>query len=100
MLVDTEILWQQLKTIFDPDLHINIVDLGLIYSITATNEEIKVVMTLTSPFCPMADFLLEEVKNKIMLLVSNVNVNVELTWDPAWTKDMITEEGKMELGML
>ena len=100
-MVDTEILWQQLKTVLDPDVHVNVVDLGLIYSILPSENCIKIVMTLTSPSCPMGDFLISEVKNKVESIYGNIfEINVELTWDPPWNENMITEIGRMELGLL
>jgi metal-sulfur cluster biosynthetic enzyme len=99
-MIDCEFLWQQLRTIEDPDLHINIVDLGLIYAIEANEEGIRVTMTLTSPGCPMGDFLLTAVERAIIAIYPEKKANVALVWDPPWQRDMITEWGKMELGLL
>ncbi|MDR1303578.1 MAG: metal-sulfur cluster assembly factor [Puniceicoccales bacterium] len=99
-MIDCEFLQQQLQTIEDPDLHISIVDLGLIYAIEAKKNEIFVTMTLTSPACPMGDALLAAVEQVIAAIYPDVKINVSLVWDPPWHRDMITELGKMELGML
>jgi metal-sulfur cluster biosynthetic enzyme len=106
--IDAEWFWEQLKTVFDPDVHVNVVDLGLIYSIDVEPHSVDdvstfhvlVQMTLTSPACPMGDYLLAEVKKCIEQHPSVLEAVVELVWDPPWHKDMITEAGKMELGWL
>ncbi|MDE6576112.1 MAG: metal-sulfur cluster assembly factor [Opitutales bacterium] len=98
---DREMLWEQLKTIEDPDVHVNIVDLGLVYRVDGDilNKTITVVMTLTSPSCPMADFLLRSVEDLVSTLYPEYKVHVQLVWDPPWNMDMISEIGKMELGI-
>jgi metal-sulfur cluster biosynthetic enzyme len=108
MSIDSEWFWEQLKIIFDPDVHVNIVDLGLVYSIdiephsidNVSTFRVLVQMTLTSPACPMGDYLLSEVKKCIEQHPSVSESTVELVWDPPWHKDMITEAGRMELGWL
>ncbi|MDR2807004.1 MAG: metal-sulfur cluster assembly factor [Puniceicoccales bacterium] len=103
MMNDCEFLWQQLKTVDDPDVHVNIVDLGLVYAIeTKLNEgeEIHVTMTLTSPSCPMGDFLIDAVRKTLVAVCPHQTIKVELVWDPPWNPDMISEIGKMELGLL
>ncbi|MDR0444772.1 MAG: metal-sulfur cluster assembly factor [Puniceicoccales bacterium] len=108
---EADFFWEQLKTVFDPDVHVNVVDLGLIYAIdvephsSESNEgnptcRVLVQMTLTSPTCPMGDYLLSEVKKCIELYPSVTEAVVELVWEPPWHKDMITEAGRMELGWL
>jgi metal-sulfur cluster biosynthetic enzyme len=99
--MDSEFLFQQLKTVEDPDVHVNVVDLGLIYSIEEnTNGCVVVAMTLTSPSCPMGDFLIASIRQKILSIHPDREVAVNLVFDPPWNWDMITEEGKMELGIL
>ncbi|RXQ93059.1 DUF59 domain-containing protein [Ancylomarina salipaludis] len=96
-----EIIIEILKTIYDPEIPVNIYDLGLIYEIDLYEEdEVKVLMTLTAPNCPMADQILEEVNDKIKALPQISDVTVVLTFDPPWDKDMMTEEAKLELGFL
>ncbi|NOU61593.1 metal-sulfur cluster assembly factor [Marinifilum caeruleilacunae] len=95
------IIVEVLKTIYDPEIPVNIYDLGLIYEIDFYEEdEVKVLMTLTAPNCPMADQILEEVNEKIKALPMIEDVTVVLTFDPPWDKDMMTEEAKLELGFL
>lgn len=95
------IIIEVLKTIYDPEIPVNIYDLGLIYEIDFYEEdEVKVLMTLTAPNCPMADQILEEVNEKIKALPMVEDVTVVLTFDPPWDKDMMTEEAKLELGFL
>jgi len=95
------IIVEVLKTIYDPEIPVNIYDLGLIYEIDFYEEdEVKVLMTLTAPNCPMADQILEEVNDKIKALPQVADVTVVLTFDPPWDKDMMTEEAKLELGFL
>ncbi|UPA28473.1 MAG: metal-sulfur cluster assembly factor [Verrucomicrobiota bacterium] len=98
---DREMLWEQLKTIEDPDVHVNIVDLGLIYQVDGDieNKTITVVMTLTSPSCPMGDFLLRSVEDLVLTLYPEYEAQVQLVWDPPWNMDMISEIGKLELGI-
>ncbi|MDR3317210.1 MAG: metal-sulfur cluster assembly factor [Puniceicoccales bacterium] len=99
-MIDIEFLWQQLKTVEDPDVHVNIVDLGLVYNIETKDEAIHIVMTLTSPSCPMGDFLMDSVRQMTSTIYPDKEVAIELIWDPPWNQDMISEVGKMELGLL
>jgi len=91
----------QLETVYDPELRpANIVDLGLVYEI-ATREDgtAKVVMTLTAPGCPVAGQIMDEVREKAASVPGVREAIVELTFDPPWTRDMMTEEAKLELGL-
>ena len=87
--------------IYDPEIPVNIYDLGLIYDIEVSEEhDVKITMTLTSPNCPVAESLPLEIEEKVQV-ISDVNkVNVEITFEPTWTKEMMSEEAKLELGML
>ena len=90
-----------LKTIFDPEIPVNIYDLGLIYEINVDNENIAhITMTLTSPNCPMAEDLIEEVKYKVAGTSGVKDCDLKLTFNPPWDKDMLSEEAKLELGFL
>lgn len=90
-----------LKTIFDPEIPVNIYDLGLIYEVDFYEEdELRIVMTLTAPNCPMADEIVEDVNKKIKLIEGISDVTVVLTFEPEWDKDMMSEEAKLELGFL
>lgn len=93
---------QQLETVYDPELKpANIIDLGLVYEIiTKEDGTAKIVMTLTAPGCPVAGDIMEEVQRKIAGVPGIKEALVELTFDPPWTKDMMSEEAKLELGFL
>ncbi|WCM41135.1 iron-sulfur cluster assembly protein [Flavobacterium sp. CBA20B-1] len=90
-----------LKTIFDPEIPVDIYELGLIYDVFVNESyEVKILMTLTSPNCPVAETLPMEVKEKVSSIDIVKDVEIELTFDPPWDKDMMSEEAKLELGML
>ncbi|MDD3806684.1 MAG: iron-sulfur cluster assembly protein [Candidatus Marinimicrobia bacterium] len=89
-----------LKTVYDPEIWVNIYDLGLIYDIDIDeNQNLHIKMTLTSPMCPLADSVAQQVKTKLSYIKDIQNVDVELVWEPAWNKDMITNDGKLALGL-
>ena len=91
---------EEIKKIYDPELPVNIYELGLIYDIQVENNNFaKIKMTLTSPNCPVAESLPVEVKNKVMKVEGIENVNLELIWDPPWNKDMMSEAAKLELNL-
>lgn len=91
-----------LKTVFDPEIPVNIYDLGLIYRIELSedNTELSVDMTLTAPNCPAADFIVEDVRQKLETITGIEKVEVNLVFEPEWDKDMMSEEAKVELGFL
>jgi FeS assembly SUF system protein len=90
-----------LKNIYDPEIPVNIYDLGLIYEILVSDDaEVAVTMTLTAPNCPMADELIESVNDGIRDIAGVKSVNVKLTFEPPWDMDYLSEEAKLELGML
>ncbi|HEY5536848.1 MAG TPA: iron-sulfur cluster assembly protein [Ignavibacteria bacterium] len=90
-----------LRTCYDPEIPVNIVDLGLIYDIKiATNGDVFVVMTLTSPACPVAGILPPEVQQKLKDRPMIHDARVEITFDPPWSPDRMSEEAKLELGFL
>lgn len=90
-----------LKSIFDPEIPVNIYDLGLIYSIDVDDDQIAhIIMTLTAPNCPMAEELIEEVKYKISGTKGVKEADLKLTFNPPWDKSMLSEEAKLELGFL
>ena len=90
-----------IKTIFDPEIPVNIYELGLIYDIGIDNDwNVDVDMTLKSPNCPVAESLPLEVKNKIELIEGLKKVEINLIFDPPWDKDMMSEEAKFELGFM
>ena len=90
-----------LKTVYDPELPVNIYDLGLIYKVDIDEERnVRIDMTLTAPNCPAADFIPEDVRQKIESIDGVKSVEVNLVFEPEWDRDMMTEEAKLELGML
>lgn len=92
---------KMLKTVYDPEIPINIYDLGLVYRIEVPSEgEVLIDMTLTAPNCPVADFILEDVRMKIESIEGINNLVLNLVFDPAWDKNMMSEEAKLELGFL
>jgi probable FeS assembly SUF system protein SufT len=96
---------ENLKSVFDPEIPVNVVDLGLIYRIEIENIEEKgrvvfVDLTLTAPGCGMGPVIAEDVKGKVLELPGVDDAEVEIVWDPPWTQDLISEEGKMELGLI
>ncbi|MBR3514167.1 MAG: DUF59 domain-containing protein [Bacteroidaceae bacterium] len=91
-----------LRTVYDPEIPVNIYDLGLIYRIELNDDgtELEVDMTLTAPNCPAADFIMEDVRQKLCTIDGLKNVSVNLVFEPEWDKDMMSEEAKLELGMM
>ncbi len=91
-----------LKTVYDPEIPVNVYDLGLIYRIELNDDrtQLDVDMTMTAPSCPMADFILEDVRQKLESIEGLKTVNVNLVFEPEWTQDMMTEEARLELGLL
>ncbi|MDG1253209.1 MAG: DUF59 domain-containing protein [Schleiferiaceae bacterium] len=90
-----------LRTIFDPEIPVDIYELGLIYDVQVSEDaDIHILMTLTSPNCPVAETLPVEVQEKVRSLPDAKEVEVEITFDPPWTKDMMSEAARLELGML
>jgi len=103
---DPEAVWDQLRKVYDPEIPVNIVDLGLVYSMDIvplegrTGYGVNVAMTLTAPGCGMGPAIAEDAKNKVLLAPGVTEADVRLTWDPPWNQSMISEEGKMKLGLI
>jgi len=90
-----------LKSIYDPEIPVDIYELGLIYDVMVnTDYDVKILMTLTTPNCPVAESLPKEVEDKVKTLDSVKDCEVEITFDPPWTQELMSEEAKLELGML
>ena len=90
-----------LKTIYDPEIPVDIYELGLIYDVFVNEDNnVKVIMTLTTPKCPVAESLPLEVEDKVKSLTEVTDAKVELTFDPPWNRDLMSEEAKLELGFL
>ena len=105
---DPAAIWEQLKRVYDPEIPVNIVDLGLVYSmdveetpdVTPPAYRVNVAMTLTAPGCGMGPAIAEDAKTKILLVPGVTAADVRITWEPAWNQSMISEEGKMKLGLI
>ncbi len=108
---DPAAVWEQLRQVFDPEIPVNIVDLGLVYSMDIeqidapapeppAGYKVTVAMTLTAPGCGMGPAIAEDAKSKILLVPGVSDADVRLTWEPPWNQQMISEEGKMKLGLI
>lgn len=102
---DPEAVWAQLRLVFDPEIPVNIVDLGLVYSMDVSGDatagyKVDVAMTLTAPGCGMGPAIAEDAKGKILLVPGVAAADVRITWEPPWNQSMISEEGKMKLGLI
>jgi len=101
-----ERLWMQLRNVYDPEIPVNIVDLGLVYSLDVQPRAetggytVTMQMTLTAPGCGMGPAIAEDAKNKLLLVPGIDDAEVNLVWEPAWNQGMISEEGKMKLGLI
>ncbi len=104
---DQDAIWASLKTVFDPEIPVNIVDLGLVYSLTVSPIEdradqfkVDIAMTLTAPGCGMGPTIAEDARNRVLAVPGVHYADVSIVWDPPWTQAMISEDGKMELGLI
>ncbi|MDB6163383.1 MAG: hypothetical protein JWL98_815 [Xanthomonadaceae bacterium] len=100
-----QLVWKQLRTCFDPEIPINVVDLGLVYEAVVSHREdgqrlVEVRMTLTAPGCGMGDILVDDVRNKLELIPTVAEADVELVFDPPWNRTMMSEAARLETGML
>lgn len=87
-----------LRAVVDPELHLNIVDLGLVYRVEQKGSRVDVAMTLTSPGCPFGPYILHQVRENLLSLKGIEDVGIEVVWDPLWSPEMMTEEARLELG--
>lgn len=101
--VDDEHIWTQLRTCYDPEIPIDVVELGLIYNCSVTpletGNQVDVTMTLTAPGCGMGEFLAEDVRSKILSVPNVTQVNVDLTFDPPWNQTMMSEAARLQTGL-
>jgi metal-sulfur cluster biosynthetic enzyme len=100
-------VWEQLKKVFDPEIPVNIVDLGLVYSMklepidgSDDRHRVTVAMTLTAPGCGMGPVIAEDARNRVLNVPGINEARVDIVWDPPWTQSMISEDGKMQLGLI
>lgn len=100
MKIEEKII-KALKTVYDPEIPVNVYDLGLIYKIDVDEQHnVRIDMTFTAPTCPVADFIIEDVRQKVEGIEDVNSAQINLVFEPEWSKDMISEEAKLELGML
>jgi probable FeS assembly SUF system protein SufT len=102
---DPAAVWDQLRKVYDPEIPVNIVDLGLVYSMDISKHEngahkVDIAMTLTAPGCGMGPAIAADAKDKVLLIPGVADADVRITWDPPWNQSMISEEGKMKLGLI
>ncbi|MBQ0008475.1 MAG: DUF59 domain-containing protein [bacterium] len=97
--IETRIV-EMLKTVFDPEIPVNVYDLGLIYRVEENNGNVEIDMTLTAPNCPAADFIADDVREKVASVKGVKEVKVNIVYEPEWSRDMMSEEAKLELGLL
>ena len=94
-----DLIIERLKDVYDPEIPVNIYDLGLVYNVDIDDtSKANIIMTLTSPGCPVADMLVDDVRQAALAVENVLEVDVELTFDPAWDKSMMSEEARLELG--
>ena len=94
-------LIEALKTVYDPEIPVDIYELGLIYDVLVNEDfDVKIIMTLTTPNCPVAETLPVDVKDKVKTIKGIKSVEVEMTFEPPWTQDLMSDEAKLELGIL
>jgi FeS assembly SUF system protein len=89
-----------LKTVYDPEIPVNIYDLGLIYNIEIEDKNLRITMTLTSPNCPMAEQMIDEMKTNLGYIKEIDKVDIDITFEPAWNPDSLSDEVKLQLGLL
>ena len=88
-----------LRTVYDPEIPVNIHEMGLVYEVTVDDANVHILMTLTSPMCPVAESLPPEVEEKVAAIEGVARATVEITWDPPWDPEMMSEAARLELGM-
>lgn len=91
---------KMLRTVFDPEIPVNVYDLGLIYKIEMENGVAHIDMTLTAPNCPAADFIIDDIRSKVESIEGIERADVQLVFEPEWSQDMMSEEAKLDLGFL
>ncbi len=98
-MVTEELATEALKEVYDPELHYNIVDLGLVYEVDVKDGAIKVLMTLTTPACPIGPMITEQIQEMLGIMPGVKDVDVQFTFDPPWGPDMMSDEAKSDLGL-
>jgi metal-sulfur cluster biosynthetic enzyme len=99
-MVTQEQVYETLRTCYDPEIPVNIVDLGLIYEVTVNDDNVNVVMTLTARGCPLHNFISQEVRSRLAAIPGVKSANVQLVWDPPWDPSRLSEAAKKMLGLV
>ncbi len=98
-MVSEEVVTETLKEVYDPELHYNIVDLGLVYEVDIKDGDVRVLMTLTTPACPIGPMITEQIQEALGIMPGVKDVEVEFTFDPPWSPDKMSDEAKSDLGL-
>ena len=98
-MVSEDVVIECLKEVYDPELHYNIYDLGLVYDITVSDGQVHIMMTLTTPACPIGPMITEQIQENLGIIPGVKDVDIEFTFDPPWNPDMMTDEAKADLGL-
>lgn len=98
-MVSEEVVTEALKEVYDPELHYNIVDLGLVYEVDIKDGDVHVLMTLTTPACPVGPMIMEQVREMVGIMPGVKDVDVEITFDPMWSPDLMSDEARAGLGL-
>ncbi len=98
-MVSEEVVTETLKEVYDPELHYNIVDLGLVYEVDIKDGDVRVLMTLTTPACPIGPMITEQIQEALGIMPGVKDVDVEFTFDPPWSPDKMSDEAKSDLGL-
>ncbi len=99
-MISEELVTEALKEIYDPELHYNIVDLGLVYDVDVKDGDVHIMMTLTTPACPIGPMIIEQFQETVRALPGVKDVDVELTFDPMWSPELMSEEARADLGLI
>lgn len=98
-MVTEEVVIEALKEVYDPELHYNIYDLGLVYDISIDDGKVHVLMTLTTPACPIGPMIIEQLQENLMLVPGVKDVDIEFTFDPMWSPELMSDEARADLGL-
>ncbi len=98
-MISEQLVREALKEVYDPELLYSIVDLGLVYDVTVNDGAVHILMTLTSPGCPVAPMIIEQVHETVEVIPGTKNVDVEITFDPPWSPESMSEEARADLGL-
>jgi metal-sulfur cluster biosynthetic enzyme len=97
-VVNEKLVWDTLKTVYDPEIPVNVVDLGLVYNVVVTGDDVRVDMTMTIRGCPMHRYMTADAEEKLAKLAGVKSAQVNLVWDPPWNPSMISADGRKALG--